>query len=451
MKKIRNWFIGDLLSKTDDVFERARIETLFAFWIFFFLQGTLLYINIIASELWYQFYLITFAVIVMLAVLFILKYYQNIRIASLIWLGQFMVVATGNFIIQEGEASMMVGLWTILQILFSYFMLDRKWAVAGYLHAALLFLLIIINDHMKGRLLDFGIPDYKKLPEEPLVTIIPFVLNVFLVIKFVKAQREAQQKIKEQKYLIEEKNKDITDSINYAQRIQKAMLASAELLNKNLNDYFILFKPKDIVSGDFYWATEKDGRFYLAVCDSTGHGVPGAFMSLLNISFLNEAISQEKIIQPNEIFDHVRKRLIENISSDGAQDGMDGILFCFDKNKNEISYSAANNNPILISDSLIELEADKMPVGLGEKKNSFIHRSISFKPGSVLCFYTDGYADQFGGEKGKKFKYKQLNELLLTNRHRPLHEQKKILENTFESWKGSLEQVDDVLLVGIKL
>lgn len=258
--------------------------------------------------------------------------------------------------------------------------------------------------------------------------------------------------IEQQKKIVEEHNKDITDSINYAQRIQRALLASDNILNKNLAEHFVLFKPKDIVSGDFYWAIEKDGRFYLAVCDSTGHGVPGAFMSLLNISFLNEAISEKGIKQPNEILNHARQRLIENLSSEGAKDGMDGILVCFDKNNNTIFYSAAHNAPVIVTNgALTELDSDNMPVGLADRLDSFKYEILQASSGSVLYLYTDGFADQFGGPKGKKFKYKQLNDLLLANSSKTMSDQKDIFEKTFENWKGNLEQVDDVLLIGIRI
>ena len=290
--------------------------------------------------------------------------------------------------------------------------------------------------------------------------------------------KERTAEVVEKKELIEEKQKEIVDSINYAKRIQQTLLANDDALQQNLKDYFVLFQPKDIVSGDFYWAAspsqppqrggdpthmamdtavenpppsgELEGAFYLAICDSTGHGVPGAFMSLLNISFLNEAITEKHIKQPNEILNHVRQRLIESVSQDGGQDGMDGILLCIENEK--ITYSAANNAPVIVRDnSILSLPADKMPIGKGEKGISFTHFTIDTKPGDILYFYTDGYADQFGGPKGKKFKYKQLDELLISIHKKPMEEQKQILTETIEKWKGNLEQVDDILIVGMRI
>ncbi|MCK6650554.1 MAG: SpoIIE family protein phosphatase, partial [Bacteroidia bacterium] len=254
-----------------------------------------------------------------------------------------------------------------------------------------------------------------------------------------------------QKNIIEEKQKEISASINYAKRIQYALLAHDELLKTNLPDHFVLFKPKDIVSGDFYWATQKEDKFYLAVCDSTGHGVPGAFMSLLNISFLNEAINEKNMEEPNRILEHVRKRLIKNISQEGAQDGMDGILICFDRKNNSISYAAAHNKPILMKGTeLIELPADKMPIGKGEKNEPFRLHTISAQKGDMLYLFTDGYADQFGGEHGKKFKYKQLEELFRKISSESLNNQREKLETTFINWQGNLEQIDDVCIIGIR-
>ena len=289
-----------------------------------------------------------------------------------------------------------------------------------------------------------------------LIALMAYLYKSYLQKQKANTLITSQKKEVENKNLIiEEKQKEILDSIHYAKRIQNALLASETILNENLNNhknYFIFYNPKDIVSGDFYWATEHNNKFYLAVCDCTGHGVPGAFMSLLNIGFLSEAIKEKNIEKPNEVFNYVRTRLIDSISSDGQQDGMDGILLCIDKTLNQISYAAANNEPILVSDNnIIELPKDKMPVGKGEKIQSFTLQTIDANEGDTLYLYTDGYADQFGGPKGKKFKYKALNELLLSVVELPMHEQKEKLDTTLSSWKMNLEQVDDILIFGLKL
>ena len=304
-----------------------------------------------------------------------------------------------------------------------------------------------------------------------IITVVGIALLIsivmgFLVFKQYKEKNKANKIIASQKAAIEEKQKEIVDSINYAKRIQYTLLAHEEFLKENLPDHFVYFNPKDIVSGDFYWATKHNNKFYLAVCDSTGHGVPGAFMSLLNIGFLNEAINEKNIDKPNEIFDYVRLKLINSISKEGQQDGFDGILLCFDPaipsqgeapgvRSTRITYAAANNAPILIKNGpaaeLIEAYANRMPVGVGERKENFTLHTIEAKSGDMLYLYTDGYADQFGGPKGKKFKYKQLNELLVTLQNKPLNVQKTELNNSFENWKANLEQVDDVCVIGIKL
>ena len=255
-----------------------------------------------------------------------------------------------------------------------------------------------------------------------------------------------------QKEIIEEKQKEVLDSINYAKRIQFTLLAHDRFIKKFIEDYFVMFNPKDIVSGDFYWATRHDDNFYIAVCDSTGHGVPGAFMSLLNITFLNEAINEKKILKPNEVLDYVRQKLIKNISKEGGQDGMDGILLCFNIETKEVTYAAAHNAPIIIRDGkVIELDADKMPVGVGVREEPFKLYKADVQKNDILIAYTDGFADQFGGPKGKKFKYKQLKDVLTENSHLSFTEQKEKLTVIFEQWKGGLEQVDDVCIFGIKI
>ncbi|MBC7864248.1 MAG: SpoIIE family protein phosphatase, partial [Bacteroidia bacterium] len=255
-----------------------------------------------------------------------------------------------------------------------------------------------------------------------------------------------------QKHLVEEKQQEIIDSINYAQRIQYALLANSNLLSENLGDHFVLFMPKDIVSGDFYWATLKNKRFYIAACDCTGHGVPGAFMSLLNISFLNEAVNEKNISGPDEVLNHVRMRLIENISQDGGQDGMDATLLWIDLENSWVKYAAAHNQPLVVTNGkATNFPADKMPVGKGERTESFRQFNLPVEKGDAIYLYTDGFPDQFGGPKGKKFKSKQLTEVLSVNSSLSMKEQKILLEKHFSDWKGNLEQIDDVCVIGIKV
>lgn len=281
--------------------------------------------------------------------------------------------------------------------------------------------------------------------------ILTFILLSMFYFRY-RDKKKANLLLEDKNKIIEEKQKEIFDSLQYAKQIQKLLLANHKLVNETLPDSFVMFKPKDIVSGDFYWAAKKEDRFYLAVCDSTGHGVPGAFMSLLNINFLNEAVIEKNIAEPNEVFNYVRKRLIDHISQEGRQDGMDGILICVNEKTRNISYAAANNAPVVITNKTLRVaDTDKMPIGKGEKNESFKLYSLEIKKGDMIMLYTDGYADQFGGPKGKKFKYKPLNEMLLKNCELPVLEQEEYLYAEFDKWKGELEQVDDICILGFRL
>ncbi len=280
-----------------------------------------------------------------------------------------------------------------------------------------------------------------------------------LIITQQKAEVEQQKELVEhQKAIVEEKNKDITDSIHYASRIQHALLTTDEYLGNHLKEYFILFKPRDIVSGDFYWAySTPKGAFHIACCDCTGHGVPGAFMSLLNISMLNESVIERNITRPDLVLNDVRTNIIKALNPKGldteSKDGMDSV-FCTIDMQNKMLHMACANNPVWIirENSLAEIHPDKMPVGIqyGTERPFTLH-SQPINTGDCIYLFTDGYADQFGGSKGKKFKYKELKQLILDNCKLTMQEQKTILDKTFESWKGDLEQVDDVLIIGIRI
>ncbi len=273
----------------------------------------------------------------------------------------------------------------------------------------------------------------------------------------VQVTRKQKRIIEHQKEIVEEKQKEIVDSINYAQRIQSAILPDPSEIGNVFTDAFIFFKPKDIVSGDFFWMATINEYNFIVAADCTGHGVPGGFMSMLGSSLLNEIIIEKKIIEPGEILDMLRVKIILALKQKGDsgenKDGMDMVLCRFNKKKKELVFAAANNPLWMIrSGEMQEWKADKQPVGIftGEQK-MFSQQSISLQDGDSIYLFTDGFADQFGGPKGKKFKYKQMQDLLLENSTLSMKEQEVCLENDFQTWKGNLDQVDDVCVIGIKI
>ena len=263
--------------------------------------------------------------------------------------------------------------------------------------------------------------------------------------------------INQQRDVIEEKNKDIVSSIHYAQRIQKALLASDTLLEKNLPEHFVLYKPKDIVSGDFYWVTEWGSKTMFAAVDCTGHGVPGAFMSIVGQNILNQAVNEYGLSKPNLVLNSLNKGVSRTLGTDEdnvIRDGMDLALCALDKKNMTLEFAGAFNPLwILRKNEIIEIKGNKFPIGsfIDESIQNFDNHEFKLKKGDILYVFTDGYADQFGGPKGKKFKDKNVKKLLLDNCHEPMDKQKEILENTMREWKGELEQIDDILIMGVRI
>jgi len=269
--------------------------------------------------------------------------------------------------------------------------------------------------------------------------------------------RERTAEIVEQKEEIEEKNRDITDSINYAKKIQDAMLPSSQDMASLFPDSFIFYHPKDIVSGDFYWLTEKDGKSLIAVADCTGHGVPGAFMSMIGNSLLNEIVNDKGILEPALILDQLKEGVIKALKQKGetgeSQDGMD-IAFCtFDLKNNEVEFAGAYNSLYIIRENVMdEVKADRMPIGVyAGTDHKFTNNKVSIQKGDILYFFSDGFTDQSGGPRGKKFMRKRFKELILGIHEMTMPEQLDHLYTTFEEWKGDLEQNDDICMIGIKV
>ena len=278
--------------------------------------------------------------------------------------------------------------------------------------------------------------------------------------------KQKTDQIRSLNIILDQKNKNLISSIVYASSIQQAMLPSAEILKKNIPDSFILYKPKDIVSGDFYWFKQAGNLIYIVAADCTGHGIPGAFLSILTLARLNEIFEEKrniKFTRPNEILAELRKRIIKSLHQNDqkfeSNGGLD-IAFCIIDLENYILQFAGANNPLLLirkknpgnNFELIEKKGDRMPVGLHIRdKQAFINHEIKIQDGDIFYIFSDGYISQFNGEGKKIFTARRLQEALLKNQDKPMETQKQILEQTLAEWQGKYEQIDDILIIGMRI
>jgi len=301
-----------------------------------------------------------------------------------------------------------------------------------------------------------------------------FVLIIMLVLfKQNKIRKEANKLLQRQNDEIVHQKKEITDSINYAKRIQLAILPPDKMVKRLLPNSFVFYKPKDVVSGDFYWVEEKNGTVMFAAVDCTGHGVPGAMMSVVGLNLLNQAVKEKGLTKPSDILQHldtgVTDTLRQSGDKDSIKDGMDLSLCSYNPKTLELQYAGAFNNLWVVRDKvsssyklqsanevffeehLLEIKADKFPIGsnLDGVADNYSNYKIQLQKGDCVYLYSDGFADQFGGPRGKKFKYNYLKKLLISLRELSPEEQREKLLSTIENWRGNLDQVDDILVIGV--
>ena len=315
---------------------------------------------------------------------------------------------------------------------------------------------------VEERKLNYSKSKQEKVQRYALFTgiIIIAIFAGFIYDRFKKTQKQKviielkEKETQQQKELLQNKNKEILDSINYAKRLQEAILPSQKIWEGALPNSFIFYQPKDIVAGDFYWLEKIEDKILFAAADCTGHGVPGALVSVVCSNALNRVVKEFGVYQPNEILSKVRELVIETFekSETEVKDGMDISLCCFDRSTNVLTWAGAYNPLWIIQNNYLkEIKADKQPIGKHIETKAFTNHRFQLNKGDSIYIFTDGFADQFGGPKGKKFKQRQFKNILIEISNLEPENQKIIIAKVFTEWKNSLEQVDDVCVIGLKI
>jgi serine phosphatase RsbU (regulator of sigma subunit) len=282
--------------------------------------------------------------------------------------------------------------------------------------------------------------------------------NANLVENLEDKVKERTTEVVKQKEIIEETNKHITDSIKYAKRIQEAFLPSESSITEHFENSFILYKPKDIVSGDFYWVERKGNKILFAVVDCTGHGVPGAFMSIIGFNGLNQIVNEYNYTRPSDILTHLNKSisntLRQHVEDSKIRDGMDVAICSIDLENNKLEFAGAFS-PLFIlrNNEVLKFKGDKHPIGnfVGVEEYEFTNNEIDLLPEDKIYIFSDGFVDQFGGPNGKKLKYNYFRKLLLDNHKKPMPKQKEAINTFFEEWRTGFEQIDDVCIIGVAI
>lgn len=283
------------------------------------------------------------------------------------------------------------------------------------------------------------------------------IIIAIVAIRLLQLNRRTTRMLRMQNEIIEEKNKSITDSINYAKRLQNAILPPQDAVNSILPEHFILYQPKDIVSGDFYWVSHHDSKFMIAAVDCTGHGVPGALLSIVGHNAISQAVNEQGITQPAKVLDTMNtqiKKILHQDKGSDIRDGMDMALCTYDRLSGTLEYAGANNPLYIVADKKLNIiKASKLTVGSMEEEVTAppVNHTVQLKKGDCFYIFSDGLADQFGGRDNKKFKTSRMQELLVAVHEKPMQEQQTIIRNTFIDWKGGNEQVDDILVMGVRV
>lgn len=454
--RIKDYFIGHRIIATEDVFEKAKINLVFNFTFFMTLLAIPFVIQLCINGFWYHFSINVFEVLSLALIYILFRTNIPLKYIGISFVIMDSIMSAGSLVFQNGYFEIQASLWSMLLVIYTFFVLGKKWGLAIVLFIALLYLGCVPFENGTS-MLNFGIPENQILPTASAFIVFPFLLNIYIILVFVKTNITAENLMRKQKQKLETQKNEIVSSITYAKRIQQAKLPKKEEIYSYLPNSFILFRPKDIVSGDFYFFQKTEESIFIASADCTGHGVPGAIMSMIGSEKLEDAVSQST--NTSEILKKLNKgiktSLKQSDNDESTRDGMD-IAICSVDTENRIVKYAGANRPLWIirnGQTIVEeIKATKKSIGgLTEDSQHFDTHEISLRQGDTFYICTDGYADQFNGQNGKKIMTRKLKEILLEIQHKPLRDQEKHLDNFLETWKDGTEQVDDILIIGIRL
>ncbi len=455
-RSIKNYFIAHRLAATEDVFEKAKINLVFHFTFIMSLLAVPFMVQLYLNGYWYHFSINLFEAISLALMYLLFKTHTPLKYIGITFVIMDSIMSAGSLIFQNGYFEIQAGLWSMLLVLYTFFVLGKKWGLAIVLFVTFLYLGCISTENQIA-LLNFGIPANQILPTESGFIAFPFLLNIYIITVFINTGINAENLMRIQKQKLELQKKEILSSITYAKRIQQAKLPEKSEIFSFLPQSFILFKPKDIVSGDFYYFKEKEGLIFLAAADCTGHGVPGALMSMVGSEILSDSVSKSS--NPSEILSLLNKGIKSSLrqteSNESTRDGMDIALCILDQQNQTIHFSGANRPLWIIRNGQTQIEEIKSTKkaigGFTEDKQIFEPHEIRMNKGDSFYCFTDGYIDQFNGKSGKKLMAKKFKEVLLNIQKLSMPEQEIHLNNFIENWKGDTEQIDDILVIGVRV
>jgi serine phosphatase RsbU (regulator of sigma subunit) len=458
--KIKNYFIGHRIKATNDVFEIAKINLVFHFTFFMTLLAIPFIIQLYINQFWYHFSINLFEAVSLLLIYILFRTKTPLKNIGILFVLMDSIMSIGSLIFQNGYFEIQAGLWSMLLIIYTFFVLGKKWGFIIFSYIALLYL-ACMNFENGISFLNFGIPKEQILPTASFFIVFPFILNIYIISVFVNTNLNAEKLMREQKQILEFQKKEIISSINYAKRIQQANLPPKDEIYNSLPNSFILYKPKDIVSGDFYFFQKKDNSIFIAAADCTGHGVPGAFMSMLSSEKLTNAVNQssDTSVILSLLNNGIKASLRQTDNETSTRDGLDIALCCIEMGTGRITFSGANR-PIWIirknQTNIEEIKGAKHAIGgLTDENQNFEKNEIYLTQGDTFYICTDGYADQFGSTdchiKGKKLMTKKFKEILLNIQDKTMKNQEIYLNDFIENWISNTEQIDDILVIGIRL